>query len=77
MTIEALTLRNRKFKLWKGYLRSNDELDLARFAPIRSDLCALTRSLRRNFENQLVSSLKVNEAILAVCQLSNQNQTRN
>ena len=58
MTREALSLRNRKSKLWKRYLKSNDELDMARFARTRNDLRALTRSLRRNFEKQLVSSLR-------------------
>ena len=58
MTSEVLTLRNRKSKLWRRYLRSNNERDHARFACTRNDLHTLTRNLRQNFEKQLVSGLR-------------------
>ena len=60
MTGVAFKMRNRKHKLWKRYVRSGDEADHKRFVRTRNDLRSLTRSLRRNFERQLVSKLKEN-----------------
>ena len=60
MTREARTLRNRKCKLWKRYLRSRDAESYARFVTVRNELRGLTRRLRRNFEKSLAVSLRDN-----------------
>ena len=60
ITREALTLRNKKIKLWKRYVRSQDEADYARFTRARNHLRSLTRSLRRNFEKELANNIKTN-----------------
>ena len=60
MTREALTLRNRKTKLWRRFASSQDGGDHARFVRARNDLRTLTRKLRRNFEMQLTDKLRTN-----------------
>ena len=60
MTREALTLQNRKKRMWKRYLITQDALDYCRFSRIRNQLKRLVRRLRRNFERQLVENLPEN-----------------
>lgn len=57
---EALRLKNRKKKLWRLYSSSRDEISYARFTRCRNDLRRLTRKLRKDFEQNLVHSIKDN-----------------
>ena len=60
MTGSALQLRKEKNILWMRAESSSDPLDMVRFRQARNRLRSLTRSLRVNFEMQLVSELKTN-----------------
>lgn len=60
MTRFAMSLRKKKSKLWKIYMRTQDALDHARFVRVRNDLRSLTRKLRRKYEQELVRKLKQN-----------------
>ena len=60
MTREALALQNRKKKLWKTYLQTQNVLDYYRFSRTRTQLKSLTRRLRRDFERQLANNLTDN-----------------
>ena len=60
MTSQALRLKRQKYTLWSAYSRSCSPVDLARYKICRNKLRGLTRQLRRDFESQLVSSIKGN-----------------
>ena len=60
MTREALTLRNKKSKLWRKYILTRDVGTYRRFVKVRNELRGLTRHLRRNFEKSLAISLREN-----------------
>ena len=58
MTYEALKLRRRKEKLWTRYTKTGRDIDHAEYARARNKLRKMTRSLKRAFENNLVSNVK-------------------
>ena len=58
MNSQALNLKKLKRELWAQYTRSNDAFDLARFKRCRNKLRGLTRSLRREFEKDVVINIK-------------------
>ena len=60
MNSQALHLKRKKRSLWSAYTRSENLVDLARFKRCRNRLRGLTRQLRRNFETQPVSNIKLN-----------------
>ena len=60
MTSHALRLKRDKTRLWRTYMHTQEPMDLARFRVCRNNLRNLTRKLRRDFESQLVTDLKVN-----------------
>ena len=60
MTREALALQNRKKRMWKTYMRTNDSIDYYWYCHTRAQLRKLTRRLHRNFEHQLAENLKEN-----------------
>lgn len=60
MNQRALNLRNRKRKLWNKYTRSSSRDDYLHYCQIRNELRNLTRRLRSNYENKLVSRAKEN-----------------
>ena len=53
-------LEKEKKKLWRIYSHSQDMLDYCRFTQCRNQLRALTRRLRRDFEENLARKLKSN-----------------
>ena len=60
MNREALRLKNRKRKLWNIYIRSQDVVSYSRYSRCKNDLRRLTRNLRLNYEQNLVSNIKYN-----------------
>ena len=60
MNKEAIRLKNNKRKLWAEYTSTRDDVSYARYVRCRNDLRRLTRYLRKNFERNLVGSLKDN-----------------
>ena len=60
MTSQALQLKKQKHFLWSAYKSSEDPVDLARYQRCRNRLRGLTRQLRKEFECQLVSNIKLN-----------------
>ena len=52
MTDEAMTLKNRKRKLWVRYMRTQDPRIYDRFVRARNDLRRLTRNLKGLYEEQ-------------------------
>ena len=60
MNRRALNLKNRKCKLWNKYICSKSSDDYISYCQVRNELCNLTRHLRTNYENKLVSGAKEN-----------------
>ena len=60
MTCRVFSLRNRKHKLWNKYIRSKSDTDFQHYCKVRNELRNLTRTLRINYENKLVSNVKIN-----------------
>ena len=60
MTREALALQNRKKKMWKTYLQTQNVIDYCRFSRTRTQLKYLTRRLSKSYEQQLVKNLSDN-----------------
>ena len=60
MSRRALHLKNRKRKLWNKYIRSKSSDDYISYCQVRNELRNLTRHLRTNYENKLVSGAKEN-----------------
>ena len=60
MTNEAMSMKKQKSKLWRTYTRTQNILDHGRYARIRDRLRALTRKLRREYEEKLTAELKTN-----------------
>ena len=58
MTQKALSLRNKKFNLWRRYKQSNSSTVYQHYSRVRNELRQLTRSLRANYENKLVRDIK-------------------
>ena len=57
---KAWQLKKEKNRLWQIFTQSRDVLDHARFTRCRNQLRTLTRNLRRDYEQQLVSKIKLN-----------------
>ena len=57
---EAMRLKKRKRKLWTVYVHSQDDISYARFVRCKNDLRRLTRTLRRDFEKNLIANIKEN-----------------
>ena len=60
VTCRVFSLRNRKHKLWNKYIRSKSDTDFQHYCKVRNELRNLTRILRINYENKLVSNVKIN-----------------
>ena len=60
VTCRVFSLRNRKHKLWNKYIRSKSDTDFQHYCKVRNELHNLTRTLRINYENKLVSNVKIN-----------------
>ena len=60
MTNEALRVKNKKQKLWKNYLASQNEQDRRKYISSKNNLRMLTRTLRRQFESNLAGQVKKN-----------------
>ena len=58
MTVEVLRLKNKKQRLWKQYVRTNDHYDYEKFAKSKDELRKLTRRLRVNFERNIANNIK-------------------
>ena len=59
----ALRLKKEKERLWMVYSQTQDILDYSRFTRCRNQLRALTRKLRRDFEEELVRNVKTNPKV--------------
>ena len=58
MTVEALRLKNKKQRLWKRYVRTNDHYDYVKFVKSKDELQKLTRRLKVNFERNIANNIK-------------------
>ena len=58
MTVQALRLKNKKQRLWKRYVRTNDHYDYVKFVKSKDELRKLTRRLRVNFERNIANNIK-------------------
>ena len=58
MTVKALRLKNKKQRLWKRYVRTNDHYDCVKFVKSKDELRKLTRRLRVNFERNIAKNIK-------------------
>lgn len=60
---QALRLKKEKERLWAIYSQTQNILDFTRYTRCRNQLRALTRRLRRDFEEKLVKNLKTNPKV--------------
>ena len=60
MDRNAMNLRKKKIRLWRTFVRTRCPLDYARFAVCKNELRALTRRLRREFEEDVAANIKGN-----------------
>ena len=58
--MRAVTLKNRKCKLWNKYIRSKASNDYPSYCQVRNELRNLTRHLRINYGNKSVLGAKEN-----------------
>ena len=61
MTNEAIRLKNAKGRLWKRYITTRTKFDRENYIRCNNGLRALTRTLRRNFEQKI--ALKTKQSI--------------
>ena len=60
ITREVIKLKNTKNRLWRRYSSTGDPMDHAAFASTRNALRALTRKLRKTFEESITKNIKTN-----------------
>ena len=70
ITREAIKLKNAKNRLWRRYSSTGDPMDHAAFASTRNALRALTRKLRKTFEESITKNIKANPKAFWKCSKS-------
>ena len=58
MTNEAIRLKNAKGRLWNRYVATRTKYDREKYTQCKNSLLALTRNLKRDFEQNLACNLK-------------------
>ena len=58
MTNEAIRLKNAKGRLWNRYVATRTKHDREKYTQCKNSLQALTRNLKRDFEQNLACNLK-------------------
>ena len=58
MTVEALRLRTKKQRLWKGYVSTNNHYDDGNVVKSKDELRKLTRHLRGNFQRNIANEIR-------------------
>ena len=58
MTNEAIRLKNKKARLWKRYIITNNQYDRGMYARTNNELRRMTRRLRIDFEQNIAMNVK-------------------